>query len=48
MKNTGPIFKGINSFGKLKNSLCEGQINRIYKNLAKKANFDQKIIDRIV
>lgn len=46
-ENHGPIFRGITRSGKITNSLSEGQINRIYKGLAKKAKFEQEIINNI-
>jgi len=46
-ENHGPIFRGITRSGKITNSLSEGQINRIYKRLAREAKFDKAIINSI-
>lgn len=46
-ENYGPIFRGITQFGNITNSISEGQINRIYKGLAKAARLDQEVISRI-
>lgn len=43
-ENHGPIFRGITVSGKISNGLSEGQINRIYKSLARAAKLDQEII----
>lgn len=43
----GFLFRGISRGNKLLQSLGGGQVNRIYKRLAKSANLDQCIIDQI-
>lgn len=43
----GQLFKGVNRAQKTTGSLCSGQINRIYKRLAKRAGLDQDMIEKI-
>lgn len=45
--NEGAIFRGVTASGKITSGLSEGQINRIYKGLAKIAKIDQEIISNI-
>lgn len=46
-QNHGPIFRGITPAGTITSGLSEGQINRIYKGLARAAKIDQEIINGI-
>jgi site-specific recombinase XerD len=43
----GQLFKGVNRAQKITGSLCSGQINRIYKRLAKRAGLDKDLIEQI-
>jgi len=43
----GQLFKGINRGQKITGSLGSGQINRIYKRLAKRAGLDKELIEQI-
>lgn len=43
----GQLFKGVNRAQKITGSLCSGQINRIYKRLAKRAGLDNDLIEQI-
>lgn len=43
----GLIFRGIRSSGVITLGLCESRISRIYKALARKADLEEKIIQRI-
>ncbi len=43
----GSIFRGVTPSGKITTGLSEGQINRIYKHLARAAKFDEEIINKI-
>jgi integrase len=43
----GQLFKGINRAQKITGSLGSGQINRIYKRLAKRAELDKDLIEQI-
>jgi integrase len=43
----GQLFKGINRVQKITGSLGSGQINRIYKRLAKRAGLDKELIEQI-
>jgi site-specific recombinase XerD len=49
MKNptNGQLFKGINRAQKITGTLCAGQINRIYKRLAKRAGLSDEFIEQI-
>ena len=43
----GALFRGVDNSGKITEGLKSGQINRIYKKLARKANLDEKIVSSI-
>lgn len=43
----GSIFRGVTASGKITSGLSEGQINRIYKGLARTAKIDQEVINNI-
>ena len=43
----GQLFKGVNRAQKITGSLGSGQINRIYKRLAKRAGIDKELIEKI-
>jgi integrase len=49
MKNPthGQLFKGINRAQKITGTFCSGQINRIYKRLAKQTGFSDEVIEQI-
>ncbi len=44
---SGLLFRGVDRAQKITGPLCPGQINRIYKRLAKRAQFSQEIIEQI-
>lgn len=46
-ENSGYIFRGINHHNTIKSKLTPGQINRIYKQLAKLAKLEDEITERI-
>jgi site-specific recombinase XerD len=43
----GPLFRGVNRAQKITRTLGAGQINRIYKRLAARANLDEELIEKI-
>ena len=43
----GPLFRGVNRAQKITKALGAGQINRIYKRLAARANLDEELIEKI-
>jgi integrase len=43
----GLVFRGIRSSGAITLGLCESRISRIYKTLTRKADLEEKIIQRI-
>ena len=45
--NEGLIFRGVRSSGAITDSLCESRISRIYKSLARKAGFDESVVQNI-
>jgi site-specific recombinase XerD len=45
--NTGLILRGLSPNGEVTNSLCNGQIGRIYKRVARQAKLDPELIARI-
>lgn len=44
---SGLLFRGVDRAQKIIGPLCPGQINRIYKRLAKRAHFREEIIEQI-
>jgi integrase len=45
--NEGLIFRGVRSSGAITDSLCESHISRNYKILARKAGFDESVVQNI-
>lgn len=45
--DSGKLFRGIDSTGKITEKLCASQINRIYKKLARKSDLDPSCIKHI-
>ncbi len=43
----GFILRGILSSGKISSSLCESRVSRIFKNLARRADLDERVVDGI-
>lgn len=45
--NQGFLFRSILPSGKVNSELCEGQVGRIFKSIAKAANLNKKIVEHI-
>jgi integrase len=45
--NEGLIFRGVRSSGTITDSLCESRISRIYKTHARKAGFEESVVQSI-
>jgi integrase len=43
----GPLFRGVTNNHKITGKLCPGQVNRIYKKIARNAQLDENLIERI-